>query len=70
MFLILAYSLILQYNMIIQNNIVLRYFTDDTEVKKKPCYCPPCMAKQDGLTKKEPRKKTIKFVMYVLVIIS
>lgn len=41
----------------------------DLEVKKKPCYCPPCMAKQDLITKEEPRKKTIKFLIRAVIVI-
>lgn len=39
------------------------------DVKRKPCYCPPCMAKLDFITKKEPRKKTLKFVIRTVLII-
>lgn len=47
---------------------VTYYFFPDESKKdvtldaKKPCYCPPCMAKHDSLTKKEPRKKTMRLL--------
>lgn len=37
---------------------------------KKPCYCPPCMAKHDLLTKREPRKKTVRLLIRASIILS
>uniref|UniRef100_A0A7M5XBC5 J domain-containing protein n=1 Tax=Clytia hemisphaerica TaxID=252671 RepID=A0A7M5XBC5_9CNID len=41
---------------------------DDTNEKRKPCYCPPCMAKQDLIVKKIPKKK-IYLIRAVLIIL-
>lgn len=41
---------------------------EEEEVKTHRCYCPPCQAKHDSLTKKEPRKKQIKYLSRIVII--